>query len=69
MSPYRTPSRVGDAPRPAFSFWCLFGHRWAAFKVHNALMAHLGPTAGVDARCTRCGLVSLWTGTRYDEEP
>ena len=48
---------------------CFFaGHRWVAVKVHNPLLAHLHPTAGVDARCTRCGSVSMWGGQRYDEE-
>ena len=44
------------------------GHRWVTFKVHNAFMAHLSRTAGVDARCSSCGKISMWGGTRYDDE-
>ena len=70
MSPYRTK----EALRAKHAFLaarlaCFFaGHRWVAVKVHNPLLAHLHPTAGVDARCTRCGSVSMWGGQRYDEE-
>lgn len=45
----------------------IVGHDWRVFKVHNALMVHLHATAGCDARCSRCGHVEWWGGTRYDE--
>ena len=66
---YRTPAPEGPAaPSRLARIACFFaGHRWVVFRVHNVLLAHLGPTCGADARCTRCGTISMWGGYRQDE--